>query len=632
MANPLERLKSQLLTSGVQQDNFALYQVINQLIGFLQDEVIITSNAISGGGGGGGIGLVNATYLTKNKEAGLPNSLQEIAGSGIQFNDASGRRIISAAIPFGLDSGEDGQDGVPGPPGRIGIVGSQGLIGPPGMPGEDGEDGPIGPPGIDGKIGVNGARGIDGLTGFPGIDGEDGNDGDPGITGPQGFTGQQGAIGAPGIPGIDGFEGEQGDMGIPGPRGIQGLTGGNSGVKFWFDPTDASDIAGYKKALLNPSTNAESTIVQVCAGVGNNLLASFVTEPGIPGVYAIPPGAGFRHIHGSVTTVGGFARYFVELYYCNADGTGETLVGSSYSDPTTDTNIDEVNWDLYSLTNVPILSTQRLVWKLYVARVSGPVNVSVTTYFEGLVHPSYVESTIAGISPGVPGPIGPPGVSVTGPPYIEPEEPEYPINWYPPTGRIGSIKLVVAAAPAAVNFTTEGTIDWFVGGGATLIPVQQAIPNYKVLGEGMHLWFQWVYQGTLFTQGSAVPTATTTQGDTTGTALAALATRQGIFRTDGGINYGVMFGAFARKTTRVLRLYISTFSAVNTITARLSDGSAADVTTTFDTGAATGLNRMITITYNSIEDFAHLAVSCLVSTNRGSNPNVMYVGATLAPS
>jgi hypothetical protein len=340
MAIVIDRLKSQLLVSGLQQDNFALYQVINQLIDQLSH---------------------NATAIN-NLAASIP-SVPSGGGSGVVITS------LSPGMPFGL--GDDGEDGVPGPPGRIGVDGIQGK---------------------------------DGIA-MLAIDGEDGIDGEPGVTGPQGVAGQIGQSGFPGPPGLDGIDGEEIESMIPGPQGPQGLTGGNSGVRFWFNFTDGSDIAGYFKAQLNPSTNAESNIVQVCALTVDNLLASFVTEPGVPGVYTIPSGGSFRHIHGIVTTVGGFARYLVELYYCNADGTGETLVGSSYSESFTDISIDHVQWDLYNLL-VNILPTQRLVWKLYVARVTGPANVSVTTYFEGLVRPSYVESTIAGLVTGPPGQTG----------------------------------------------------------------------------------------------------------------------------------------------------------------------------------------------------------------------------------
>jgi len=377
MPDALDRLKSQLLTSGLQQENFALFQVINQLIDYLRGNIDAVNQAVSGGGGGGGggVGLLGATYLTKNKEVGLPNSLQTIAGAGIQFNDANGRRVISTAIPFIMDGGEDGEEGPQGPPGRIGI---------------------------------DGISGINGIPGMPGLDGEDGQNGEPGSIGPQGNQGQIGQSGFPGPPGLDGSEGEIGEWGIQGPQGIQGLTGGNGGLVFWFDPTDASDIAGYFKALLSPSPNAESTIVQVCAGVGDNLLASFVSEPGIPGAYWLETGGMFRHIHTAVTTVGGFARLLIEMYYCDADGTNETLIGSSYSDPTTDTSVDEVNWDLYQLSRLALDPTKRLVWKLYAARVSGPANVSVTTYFEGATHQSYVGATVTA---GAVGPRGPSGIN-----------------------------------------------------------------------------------------------------------------------------------------------------------------------------------------------------------------------------
>lgn len=128
----LDRLKSQLLTSGIQQENSALFQVINQLIDYLRQTIDATNQALSGSGGGG---LSGASYLTKNLEvATLPGSKQMIAGSGIQFNDAGNRRVISAAIPFVID-GEQGEEGVPGPPGRIGIDGLPGVAGPPGADG-----------------------------------------------------------------------------------------------------------------------------------------------------------------------------------------------------------------------------------------------------------------------------------------------------------------------------------------------------------------------------------------------------------------------------------------------------------------------------------------------------------------
>jgi|PlaIllAssembly_1097288.scaffolds.fasta_scaffold00172_8 hypothetical protein len=461
MAVTLDRLKSQLLTSGLQQENFALFQVINQLIDFLRNEVAATEAAISGSsGGGGGAGLLGATYLTKNKEVLLPNSLQVLPGAGIQFNDAGGRRIISAAMPFGLDGGGEA------------------------------EDGPPGPPGIDGKMGVDGTPGRDGIQFIP-LDGEDGVDGEPGLPGATGGAGPTGAAGAPGIPGIDGLEGEIGEIGFPGPVGPRGLTGGNSGVIFWFNNTDASDLAGYFIAQLAPSANAESTIVQVCAGTGDNLIVSFATPLGVPGVYAYQAGKDDHHVHAAVTTVGGFARFLMEIYYCNADGTGETLIGSSYSDSFTDTSIDEVNFDFYNTADVVLLDTQRLVYKLYVARVSGPANVSVTTYFEGATHQGYTNAPIAGQLP-QPGPQGQQGFTgPIGPPGIDAEEPETPI-WLPgPTGPAG---------PAVLNVMRTTANQTINAGAATYVDVTN-LTFPVVNGVTYAFYFYVVFQSAATTTG-----------------------------------------------------------------------------------------------------------------------------------
>lgn len=169
----LDRLKAQLLSSGIQQENFALFQVINQLIQFLRDQVTQTNVAI-GGSGGGSPGLSGVTYLTKtNETATLPNSRMELAGAGIEFNDSPGyRRIISTALPFILDGqdGIDGEIGLQGPIGPRGLIGGQGIPGLDGLPGEECESLIPGPQGIQGLIGPVGPMGI-------AIDGEDGIEG-----------------------------------------------------------------------------------------------------------------------------------------------------------------------------------------------------------------------------------------------------------------------------------------------------------------------------------------------------------------------------------------------------------------------------------------------------------------------
>lgn len=242
MADSLDRLKSQLLTSGLQQENIALFQVISQLIDYLRGNINAVNQAVSGsgGGGGGGVGLLGATYLTKNKEVGLPNSLQTLPGAGIQFNDANGRRIISTAIPFAFD-GEQGDEGVPGPPGRIGI---------------------------DGIPGVDGAPGKDGVSMLT-IDGEDGIDGEPGLPGATGGTGPAGAAGPQGTSGstsgppyIEPEEPEYPYI-IPGPIGPAGGGGGSSEwdiikTKTVNDTVNNSVVLVDDSELITPLANNSS--------------------------------------------------------------------------------------------------------------------------------------------------------------------------------------------------------------------------------------------------------------------------------------------------------------------------------------------------------------------------------------
>lgn len=207
----IDRLKAQLLVSGYQQKNNPLFQVINQLIDAVRQSIADTQAITGGGSSGGGGGALGATYLTEGAEAAtLPNSRQVIAGAGIQFNDApNNRRVISTAIPFGMDSGGEGEDGPPGPPGRDGVAGAPGPAGSNAVSflyafdGIDGEDAPIlpGPAGIQG---IQGQTGSVGQQGIPGLDGNDGVDSFiPGPTGPQGLQGLTGAQGIPGPPGID---------------------------------------------------------------------------------------------------------------------------------------------------------------------------------------------------------------------------------------------------------------------------------------------------------------------------------------------------------------------------------------------------------------------------------------------
>lgn len=169
----LDRLKSQLLVSGLQQTNQPLYQVIVQLITTLRQVVDEVNEEVSGGGSGS---ISGSSYVTtENEQVFLPNSRQIVPGTGIGFNNDGKRLIINSAV----QSGNDGQDGEPGPIGPPGIPGINGLIGPMG---------PMGPPGFDAYYDNIESWGPPGPTGATGITGAQGSMGPPGIDGQINYT------------------------------------------------------------------------------------------------------------------------------------------------------------------------------------------------------------------------------------------------------------------------------------------------------------------------------------------------------------------------------------------------------------------------------------------------------------
>lgn len=81
----LGKLQSTLLTSGLQQTNQPLFQVINQLIQAVIDASSATVEAVASSGGSGI--TADETFLTVDDElATLPQSSRLIAGDNVSFD------------------------------------------------------------------------------------------------------------------------------------------------------------------------------------------------------------------------------------------------------------------------------------------------------------------------------------------------------------------------------------------------------------------------------------------------------------------------------------------------------------------------------------------------------------------
>ena len=169
-------------------------------------------------------------------------------------------------------------------------------------------------------------------------------------------------------------------------------------VTFWLDPADSSNIATYKTALVAPATTAETTLAVGATGTSDNLLAAFATDPTIPGVTLLPHGVVSFHLHCATGAANEVARLKVEIYTCNSSGGSETLRGSSYSDNFWDAS-QEVNTDVTLSSGYALATTDRLVFKVSAARVSGPATCNITVYFNGATRPASVLTTIGALTP-----------------------------------------------------------------------------------------------------------------------------------------------------------------------------------------------------------------------------------------
>ena len=84
----------------------------------------------------------------------------------------------------------------------------------------------------------------------------------------------------------------------------------------------------------------------------------------------------------------------MEIYTCSATGTGETLRRTGYSGEFSGTAIQHVEFGIVDANSYAMLATDRLVVKVYAARVSGPATCNITVYFDGIEHGATIETTI----------------------------------------------------------------------------------------------------------------------------------------------------------------------------------------------------------------------------------------------
>ena len=173
-----------------------------------------------------------------------------------------------------------------------------------------------------------------------------------------------------------------------------GSYGGSVGRTFYMCNTDVSDISGYyiARETVAPA-HTQTSIAYTNTGTGWTLQQEYATDSAGLGVTTFPTGNVWFHQHAKVD--GGVAQIKVELYQRDSGGT-ETLLGTLTSANLSATVSTEMQFNTTILTPVVLALTDRLVFKIYTARVSGPANVETTLYFEGTATAAFAITPLVG--------------------------------------------------------------------------------------------------------------------------------------------------------------------------------------------------------------------------------------------
>lgn len=165
------------------------------------------------------------------------------------------------------------------------------------------------------------------------------------------------------------------------------------GRLFYFRLSEDADVPGYKRASTQPPSGVATNLTQSNTGTSDILLATFITDGGQPSVDSIPMGSDRFHIHASTGSTDQQARLKIEVFKRSPLG-DETKIREGYSQPFAGSSISEIEWEISDPNAYPIGISDRLVWKLYSARVGGPVSCDVSIYFESPSHAAFAVSTI----------------------------------------------------------------------------------------------------------------------------------------------------------------------------------------------------------------------------------------------
>ena len=151
-----------------------------------------------------------------------------------------------------------------------------------------------------------------------------------------------------------------------------------SGINTFVFSRDASDISGYKQAVsLNSYVEGAKDTATITATTGGVLMQEFATNVGFPGITVIQPGE-FRVYYESKKSSGGqnYWTYAVVLKR-NLAGTETVIDTTELSTVTSENTLQNVSVGFLVTENISLLSSDRLVVKIYAQMQSSTSDVDL---------------------------------------------------------------------------------------------------------------------------------------------------------------------------------------------------------------------------------------------------------------
>ena len=139
-----------------------------------------------------------------------------------------------------------------------------------------------------------------------------------------------------------------------------------------------SDISGYESLPSLASYTAGSlTTVGQSVTTTPTILEEFATDIGYPNITVIP--AGTVHVHIETQKVAGANNYYTyaEIYKRASGGTETLLLTTDNSSSTAVNTLVSTHIDAINPSNIPLLTTDRIVVKVYAVMVSSTATINL---------------------------------------------------------------------------------------------------------------------------------------------------------------------------------------------------------------------------------------------------------------